>query len=166
MCVVPNSEKKYCPVKTLSDFISKTDPNTSSLFNCCSKPVLTSQNDERIWYTDVPIEHYQFNRFVLGTDLKKLGRWTRELQFCSYRSNNPFCFILQEPHHACMLNLCLFKCYNILIFLPTPPSFFVLALLLMLLRNFDKLAQDTLFLFELEQNFFFFPMKFLSLFND
>lgn len=59
-----------------------------------------------------------------------------------------------------------FKCYNILIFLPTSPPFFVLALLLMLLRNFDILAQDTLFLFELEQNFFFFPMTFLSLFND
>ena len=88
--MVPNSEKKYCPVKNLSDFMSKADPNASILFNRCSKSALTSLNDERIWYTDMPIKHYQFTIFVLGTDLKKLGRWTRELQFCSYRSNTPF----------------------------------------------------------------------------
>ena len=63
MYAVPNSEK-YCPVKTLSDFISKTDPNASSLFNRCSKPALSSPNDDLIWYTDTPIKHYQFTRFM------------------------------------------------------------------------------------------------------
>ena len=63
MYAVPNSEK-YCPVKALSDFISKTDPNASSLFNRCSKPALSSPNDEPIWYTDTPIKHYQFTRFM------------------------------------------------------------------------------------------------------
>ena len=60
---VANSEK-YCPVKALSDFISKTDPNASSLFNVCSMPALSSPNDEPIWYTDTPIKHYQFSRFM------------------------------------------------------------------------------------------------------
>ena len=65
MYAVPNSEK-YCPVKALSDFISKTDPNASSLFKRCSKPVLTSPKDEPtgIWYTYTPIKHYQFTRLL------------------------------------------------------------------------------------------------------
>ena len=66
MYAVPNSEKILSceAVKTLSDFISKTDPKASSLFHCCSKPALTSPNDERIWYEDTPIKHYQFARLM------------------------------------------------------------------------------------------------------
>ena len=63
MYAVQNLEK-YCPVNTLSDCISKTDPNASSLFNRCSKSPLSSPNDEPIWYTDTPIKHYQFTRFM------------------------------------------------------------------------------------------------------
>ena len=59
-----NGADDKCPVRSLKYFLSKTDPNATSLFNCCSKPALGSPQTEEIWYTTVPLKHYNFTRFM------------------------------------------------------------------------------------------------------
>ncbi len=63
-----------CPVKSLLLFISKTDQNAKSLFNCCNKSDLTEPGMSDVWYTDVAIKHYQFTRFM--SDISKNAKCT------------------------------------------------------------------------------------------
>jgi hypothetical protein len=72
-----------CPVASLKQFISKTHPDASSLFNCCSKSALKDPT-EVIWYTSTPIKHYQFTRFI--ADISKHSRCSKTYTAHSLRS--------------------------------------------------------------------------------
>ena len=73
MYAVPSARDK-CPVQSLLLFLSKTDRNATSLFNTCSKKALGNPENESVWYTAVPIKHYQFTRFM--ADISKNEKCT------------------------------------------------------------------------------------------
>lgn len=74
MYAIPSAGDK-CPVKSLLLFISKTDPNATSLFNRCSKPALSKPDEENVWYNDIPLKPFQFTRFM--ADISKHSKCTK-----------------------------------------------------------------------------------------
>ncbi|KAL5018423.1 hypothetical protein ScPMuIL_004145, partial [Solemya velum] len=62
MYASPSNEQ--CPVASLRLLLRKTDPRSSSVFNHCSKNALAHPEFEDIWYTDNPVKHHQYTRFM------------------------------------------------------------------------------------------------------
>jgi hypothetical protein len=83
MYAIPELGKK-CPVKSLKLFLSKTDPNASSLFNHCLKPALVSPQDESLWFSDIPVKQYQFSRFM--SDICKNAKCSKSYTAHSLRA--------------------------------------------------------------------------------
>ena len=55
---------KNCPVRSLRQLLSLTDPNATSLFNHCSKAAMESPQSENVWFTAKPVKAYQFTKFM------------------------------------------------------------------------------------------------------
>ena len=66
----PHDERMYatgdesCTVKTLREFLKRTDPEAESLFNQCVKTALQSPMTSEYWYTAKTMKPYQFSKFM------------------------------------------------------------------------------------------------------
>jgi hypothetical protein len=74
-CGVEQDRRMYstgdanCPVHILRQFLHRTDPNATSLFNHCCKVALSSPQSTHVWFTAKPIKKYQFSNFM--SDISK-----------------------------------------------------------------------------------------------
>ncbi|XP_021357785.1 uncharacterized protein LOC110453244 [Mizuhopecten yessoensis] len=66
----PSADKRMystcqqCPVKSLRNLISKTDPEAKSLLNHCTKEAMLLPGTEEVWFSTKPVKQYQFARFM------------------------------------------------------------------------------------------------------
>ena len=63
----PADKRMYtndCPVSSLKLLINKTDPSATALFNHCTKEALSCPDSQVVWFTNKPVKHYQFSRFM------------------------------------------------------------------------------------------------------
>lgn len=74
MYSVPSAGDK-CPVKSLRLYMSKIQHDATSLFNRCLKPALKDPNEHEFWYTNIPLKHYQFTRFM--AEISKNAKCTK-----------------------------------------------------------------------------------------
>ena len=55
---------EQCPVRSLKSLLAKRASNATSLFNQCSKRAMVLPESEDECYTDKPVKHYSFTKFM------------------------------------------------------------------------------------------------------
>ena len=73
-----------CPVHALRFLLGKTDPQATSLFNCCSKAALQTPEIEAIWYVKKPVKNYLLSRYL--RDITKQAKCSRQYASHSLRA--------------------------------------------------------------------------------